>query len=81
MTKRLIGTVVSTKMKDTIVVAVERKYRHPLFRKVVKVTKRFKAHNTMEGIKEGDVVEFAETRPISKNKQFIVIKKIESKEA
>ncbi len=75
MSKQIIGTVTSTKMNKTIVVRVESKFRHPLYRKVLTMHKKFKAHNELEGIAEGDVVLIEETKPISKEKSFIVVKK------
>lgn len=79
MAKEITGTVVSTKMQKTVVVSVERKLRHPVYKKVITRHQKMKAHNEIEGIQEGDVVTIAETRPISKEKHFIVIKKEESK--
>ena len=73
----LIGTVVSTKM-DKTVVDVERKFRHPLYRKVIKTNKKFKAHCEIEGIQEGDMVSIQKVRPISKEKHFIVIEKVDT---
>ena len=75
MTKQIIGTVVSTKMTNTVVIKVERKYRHPLYRKVITRHKKYKAHNEIEGIVEGDVVMIQETRPISKEVSYVVIGK------
>jgi small subunit ribosomal protein S17 len=75
MTKQIIGTVVSTKMVNTIVIKVERKYRHPLYRKVITRHKKYKAHNEIEGIQEGDVVMIQETRPISKEVSYVVVGK------
>lgn len=76
MKKELTGTVISTKMNKTIVVKVVRKKIHPLYRKVMTVTKRFKVHNELKGIEVGDTVVFQETKPISKEKHFIAIKKV-----
>lgn len=73
----LSGRVVSNKMDKTVVVAVERVYRHPLYHKIVKRTKKFKAHDEMNKCQTGDLVEIAETRPISKDKYFRVSKIIE----
>jgi small subunit ribosomal protein S17 len=75
MAKEIIGTVVSTKMDKTVVVKVDRKFRHPIYRKVMSVTKKIKAHNEVEGIQEGDVVRIRETRPISKEISFVVVEK------
>jgi len=76
MSKILTGTVVSTKMQKTVVVKVERKFRHPLYEKVVTYYKNYKAHNEDFDLKEGDVVKIIETRPISKDKHFKVIEKL-----
>ncbi len=77
MAKEITGTVVSTKMNNTIVISVERKFRHPVYKKVITRHKKLKAHNEMEGIQEGDIVTVSETRPISKEKHFIVVRKEE----
>jgi len=76
MAKIFTGKVVSTKMAKTVIVDVERKLRHPLYRKVIVRHKKYKAHNENKEIKEGDVVRIKETRPISKDKHFIVVEKI-----
>lgn len=76
MKKTLKGKVVSTKMQKTIVIEVVNKYRHALYQKVITKHKKFKAHNEIEGIKDGDVVIIEETRPISKEVHFQVIKKV-----
>ena len=72
MSKTLTGTVVSTKMNNTIVVEVVRRTPHPLYKKLLKKTKRFKVHSEKPTVKVGDVVEFVETRPISKDKHFML---------
>ena len=71
--KQFTGTVVSDKMKDTIVVAVNRYTKVPKYEKFVQKTKRFKAHDVGNTKKMGEVVTIEETRPISKDKRFIVI--------
>jgi small subunit ribosomal protein S17 len=71
--KVLTGTVVSDKMKDTIVVSVERYEKHPKYDKYMKLKKKFKAHDAGNTKKIGDKVEIVETRPISKDKHFMVI--------
>jgi len=73
--KEFTGTVISTSMKDTVVVEVERLHRHPLYRKAVKHTKHFVAHVVDMDLSLGDLVIIAETKPISKTKHFIVISK------
>ncbi len=78
MSKIIRGRVVSTKMQNTVVVRVETKYRHPVYKKVVVRHKNFKAHNEDKSVKTGDKVDMEETRPISKEKHFKVIKIIKS---
>jgi small subunit ribosomal protein S17 len=71
--KVLTGTVVSDKMKDTVVVLVERFEKHPKYQKFIKRSKRFKAHDAGNTKKIGEKVEIRETKPISKDKHFIVV--------
>lgn len=78
MAKILKGKVVSTKMQKTIVVEVERVFRHPLYKKVVRRHKKYKAHNEKFDLKIGDVVKIKETRPISKDKHFAVTEKVKN---
>ena len=67
MPKRILeGTVVSTKMDKTIVVEVERKFMHPLYKKFLRTTKKYHAHNENASIKVGDTVKIRETKPVSK---------------
>ena len=73
--KVLSGKIVSTKMKDTIVVLVERFTKHPKYGKFLKRQKKFKVHDALNKHKEGEVVEIVETRPISKDKRFMVLEK------
>ena len=68
--KALIGVVVSVKMNKTAVVSVERRRPHPLYRKIVRSTKRYKAHDPNNAAVLGDVVRIEETRPISKDKHW-----------
>ena len=75
MSKLLTGTVVSTKMNQTVVVSVVRTLQHPIYKKTITRSKKYKAHNNGIDAKEGDVVEMQETRPMSKDKRFKVIKK------
>jgi len=70
--RRLIGTVISNKMDKTVVVTVGRKFRHPLYGKVVQETKRFMAHDENNDCEIGDEVVIVESRPISKNKRWAV---------
>jgi small subunit ribosomal protein S17 len=74
-TKIRSGVVVSDKMQKTVVVKVERVYRHPLYQKVVKVAKKFKAHDELGECKVGDHVEIMETRPMSRDKRWRVIRR------
>lgn len=71
--KVLSGTVVSDKMKDTIVVLVESYEKHPKYEKFIKRNKKFKAHDAGNTKKIGEKVEIRETAPISKDKHFIVV--------
>jgi len=68
------GKVASNKMKDTIVVVVERFVKHPQYGKFVKHRKRMKAHDVGNSAAIGDTVTIQETRPISKDKRFILVK-------
>jgi small subunit ribosomal protein S17 len=68
--RSMIGTVVSTKMDKTAVVSVERSYPHPLYHKIVRSTKRYKAHDANNSAVLGDVVRIVETRPLSKDKRW-----------
>lgn len=70
MSKILSGTVVSDKMKDTVVVLVERYEKHPRYGKFIKKRKRFKVHDAGNTAKVGDKVQIIGTRPISKEKSF-----------
>lgn len=73
------GRVVSDKMEKTAVIAVERFFHHPVYKKRIKKTKRYKAHDEL-GVKVGDVVEIQETRPLSKEKRWRIIKIIKKME-
>jgi small subunit ribosomal protein S17 len=70
--KTLVGTVTSDKMDKTVVVTVERVTRHPLYGKVIKLSKKYKAHDENNEAKVGDTVRICECRPISKDKSFFV---------
>lgn len=75
--KTKTGVVVSDKMDKTIVVSVVSNVKHPLYKKVVKITKKFKAHDESNECKIGDTVEIMETRPISKTTHFRLLRIIE----
>lgn len=69
--RRLIGVVASNKMTKTVVVKITRKYRHPLYKKVVYSSMRVKAHDEL-GCQMGDEVQIVETRPLSREKRWAV---------
>jgi small subunit ribosomal protein S17 len=71
--KQFQGVVVSDKMKDTVVVRVERYFKHPVYKKFISRSKKFMAHDAGNTKKIGDAVTIVETTPISKNKRFAVI--------
>jgi small subunit ribosomal protein S17 len=68
--KTRTGVVVSDKMQKTIVVKVERSARHPLYKKIIRRYKKFKAHDETNSAKIGDTVKIMETRPLSKEKRW-----------
>ena len=74
--KVLSGTVVSNKMKDTVVVLVERYEKHPKYHKFINLRKKFKAHDVGNTANIGDKVEIVEVRPISKDKHFKLVTKV-----
>ncbi|MGB4043085.1 MAG: 30S ribosomal protein S17 [Thermacetogeniaceae bacterium] len=75
--KTRVGRVVSDKMDKTVVVAVETAVRHPLYGRIVKRTKKFKAHDEHNECRVGDSVRIMETRPLSKDKRWRVAEIIE----
>ena len=75
--KTMIGTVVSDKMDKTIVVAVETSVAHPIYNKTVKRTYKLKAHDENNECEVGDKVKVMETRPLSKDKRFRLVKIVE----
>lgn len=78
--KSFIGMVTSDKMEKTVVVSITRVTRHPLYGKVIKTNKKFKAHNENNDAKMGDRVRIRECRPISKDKKFFVEEVLERAE-
>ncbi|MGC9347817.1 MAG: 30S ribosomal protein S17 [Anaerolineae bacterium] len=70
--KRLVGTVTSDKMDKTVVVMVERHYRHPLYEKVIRSVKKYMAHDETNDCHVGDKVQIVETRPMSRRKRWAV---------
>ncbi|MCF8276122.1 MAG: 30S ribosomal protein S17 [Flavobacteriales bacterium] len=75
--KERIGVVVSDKMDKTITVSVERKVKHPMYGKFVKMTKKFHAHDEKNDCGIGDTVRIMETRPLSKSKNWRLVEIIE----
>ena len=75
--KTRVGLVVSDKMEKTVVVAIERRVQHPVYGKMVRRTKRFKAHDEQNEAKTGDTVRIMETRPMSKDKRWRVVEIVE----
>ena len=75
--KTRVGTVVSDKMDKTIVVAVKNNVQHPLYKKILKRTVKFKAHDENNECRIGDRVMIMETRPLSKDKNWRLVKIIE----
>ena len=74
MPKRVLsGVVVSDKMDKTVVVRVERRFTHPTYKKIIRRSKKYAAHDETNRCKIGDVVTIRECRPISKNKSWEVI--------
>lgn len=75
--KTMTGTVVSDKMDKTIVVAIEDRVKHPLYKKIVKSTYKLKAHDEKNECAIGDKVKVMETRPLSKEKRWRLVEIIE----
>jgi small subunit ribosomal protein S17 len=75
--KTRVGKVVSDKMDKTVVVAIERSMKHPLYKKIIKRTQKLKAHDENNECREGDRVKIMETRPLSKEKRWRVVEIIE----
>ncbi len=74
MPKRVLqGTVVSDKSDKTVVVKVERRFAHPMFKKTVRRSKKYKAHDESNQYKTGDAVQIQECAPISKDKRWTVV--------
>ena len=71
--KILTGIVISDKPNKTVTVLVERKYQHPVLKKIVKVKKKYNAHDENNKFKNGDKISIIESKPFSKNKKFQVM--------
>lgn len=75
--KSRVGTVTSNKMDKTVVVVVERMVHHPMYRKYIRRQNKFKAHDAQNACQIGDRVLIEESRPISKDKRWVVVKVLE----
>jgi small subunit ribosomal protein S17 len=75
--KTRVGVVVSDKMDKTVVVSIERRVQHPVYGKMVRRTKRLKAHDEKNDAKTGDTVRIMETRPLSKDKRWRLVEIVE----
>jgi len=76
-----VGTVTSDKMEKTITVSIETVKQHPLYKKIIKTSKKYKVHDENNEAKVGDIVKIVETRPLSKDKRFTlmeIVKKAET---
>ena len=78
--KTRVGLVVSDKMDKTVVVAVERREQHPIYKKYFRRTTKFKAHDEKNECRVGDQVQIMETRPLSKDKRWRVVSVIKKAE-
>ena len=76
--RRLVGRVVSDKMDKTVVVSIERRKAHRVYKKVVRSTKKVMAHDESNAIEIGSMVQIVESMPLSKNKRWVVEKVLES---
>ncbi|MDY0271789.1 MAG: 30S ribosomal protein S17 [Advenella sp.] len=76
--RTLVGKVVSNKMDKTVVVEVERRVKHPLYGKIIVRSNKYKAHDEANQYNEGDTVEIAEGRPISRSKSWSVVRLVEA---
>ena len=82
MPKRILqGVVVSDKNEKTIVVLVERRLRHPVLKKTVRLSKKYHAHDEKNEAKSGDIVRIEETRPLSKQKRWALVEKVAAGQA
>ena len=70
--RRLVGRVMSNKMDKTVIVSVDRTARHPLYQKVMRTAKKYMAHDEENQASVGDMVRIVESRPISRNKRWVV---------
>lgn len=78
LTRTLVGRVVSNKMDKTVTVLVERRVKHALYGKYIVKSNKYHAHDETNALNEGDVVEIAESRPMSKTKTWSVTRVVET---
>lgn len=78
--RTMVGTVISDKMDKTVVVAVETLKRHPMYGKTIRTVKNYKVHNEGNNSHSGDIVRIAESKPISKEKRWVVVEILERAE-
>jgi small subunit ribosomal protein S17 len=78
--KVITGKVVSDKMEKTVVVAVESRVKHPMYQRIIRRTRKFKAHDAENSCRIGDKVKLVETRPLSKEKRWRVVEILERSE-
>jgi small subunit ribosomal protein S17 len=78
LTRTLVGRVVSNKMDKTVTVLVERRVKHPLYGKYIVKSNKYHAHDETDALNEGDIVEIAESRPLSRTKTWAVTRVVET---
>ena len=81
LTRTLVGKVVSNKMTKTVTVLVERRVKHPVYGKIVIKSNKYHAHDESDGLNEGDIVEIAASRPLSRTKTWRVTRLVERAKA
>jgi small subunit ribosomal protein S17 len=81
LTRTLVGKVVSNKMDKTVTVLVERRVKHPVYGKYVVKSNKYHAHDASDTLNEGDIVEIAESRPLSRTKSWTVTRVVEAAQA
>ena len=81
LTRTLVGRVVSNKMEKTVTVLVERRVKHPLYGKYIVKSNKYHAHDETNALNEGDIVEIAESRPLSRTKTWAVTRVVEAAQA
>jgi small subunit ribosomal protein S17 len=77
VTRTKVGVIVSDKMDKTVVVKIDSSKRHPKYKKTYTVSKKFKAHDEKNEYHTGDKVEIRESKPLSKDKNYVVVRKID----